>query len=618
MTPGRSGAEAEGAARARTERMLRAFHEEGSLGKAYDARLLARLWPFVKPHRGLLLGSLALGFVIAALSLLRPYVMRGALDEGALAGDPERLLRGGLAFAALVLVEQVLAFAQVYAMQIAGARSAADLRREVFRFLHGRRMAFFDRQPVGRLVTRVTNDVDALLELFSSGALNAFVDLAKLLAIVVVLVSLDVRLSLIAFAAAPFIALLVLAVRRRSREAFRDIRARTAQMNANMNEQVSGMAVVQAFGREVSAGREFDAINGAYRDANLRSIKYEAIQDAAVEMITAVCLASIVVSLGYEPVSFGTVAAFNAYLILFFEPISALSQRYTLLQSAMAGAERIFGLFDAGEGDAPRVAAVPPGADGSGAVIAFEDVEFEYKEGQPVLRGVSFTVAPGEKIAVVGPTGAGKTTLSALLLRLYEVTRGRVTFRGRDVRSYDRATLRGSFGVVPQDVFLFPGTVASNVALGDAAPDRARVEAALRRIDALELFQGRPGGLDARVDERGENFSAGERQLLAFARAVYRDAEVLVLDEATANVDSATEARVQRALDRLLEGRTALVIAHRLSTVRAADRILCFQRGRLVEQGTHLELLRQGGLYARLHRLHFARQGEAAASTAGD
>jgi ATP-binding cassette subfamily B multidrug efflux pump len=596
-----------------TEAALRAFHEEGSLGTTYDVKLIKQLWPFVKPYQKFLWLSIGLGLLMAGLALLRPYLMRLTIDQGAIAKDPHMLFLGGAAFAGVIVLEQLLNFVQVYTIQISGARALTDLRREVFAFLHGRKLAFFDRQPVGRLVTRVTNDIDAILELFASGAFNAIVDLIKLVGIVAVMISLDWRLSLIGFAAAPIVALLVFAVRGRSREAFRAIRAKTAQMNANMNEQVSGMAVVQAFGREAAAEQEFDLINSAYRDANIASIKYEALQDAAIEMVGSVCLASIIVSLGYRHVSFGTVVAFNAYLYMFFEPISALAQRYTLLQNAMTGAERVFGLLDNDEVDAPVHAAsstTPKTPANSSEAFAFDHVSFGYKPGLTVLDDVSFSVRRGEKVAVVGPTGAGKTTLASLLLRLYDCTAGRVLVDGQDVTSLERGELRRRFAVVPQDVFLFPGTIATNVAIGDIEPDHARVEAALRRVDAYDLFMRR-GGLDTRVDERGENFSAGERQLIAFARALYRDAPVIILDEATASIDSDTEARIAHAMDALMKGRTALVIAHRLSTVRSADRILCFQRGHLLEQGTHEQLLQKGGLYAKLHRLHFARKDEA-------
>jgi ATP-binding cassette, subfamily B, multidrug efflux pump len=599
-----------GAPDSRTEAILRAFHEEGGLGKAYDTRLLLRLWPFVRPCRRLLWLSLGLGVVIALLSLLGPLIMKYTIDDGVMKGDSRALLVGGLVFAGVIIFEQGLNFAQVYAAQIVGARSMADLRSHVFGFLHQLRLSYFDRQPVGRLVTRVTNDIDAILELFASGLLTAIVDLVRLVGIVIVMVSIDWQLSLIGFAAAPVVAGLVALVRRRARDAFREIRAKTARMNATMNEQISGMSVVQAFSQQAGAEAEFDAINLSYRNANLRSIKYEALQDAAIEMVAAVCLASIVVALGYHPVTFGTLVAFNAYLLRFFEPISALAQRYTLLQSAMTGAERVFGLLDLQEHDAPRIEPQAAGtasrADAS--ALAFDQVSFAYKPNVPVLRDVTFNARPGEKIALVGPTGSGKTTIVQLLLRLYDVESGEIRVGGEDVRTLDRSDLRGRFAVVPQDVFLFPGTVLSNIAIGDLSPDPRRAEEALRRIGAYDLFARRPGGLMAEVKERGDNFSAGERQLIAFARALYRDAPNLILDEATASVDSDTEARLQHALEELIKGRTAIIIAHRLSTVRAVDRILVLQRGRLVEQGTHDELLRAGGLYARLHDLHFLRQ----------
>jgi ATP-binding cassette subfamily B protein len=481
----------------------------------------------------------------------------------------------------------------------------ADLRAHVFQFVHRLRVGFFENQPVGRLVTRVTNDVDAISEVFSSGALNAFGDLIRLVGIVVMMLVLDLQLSLIAFAALPPIALVVWLVRRRARLAFREIRAKTARMNANMNEQVNGITLIQAYDRQDAAEAEFDEINIGYREANLRAIKYDAVQDAAMDAVHSIALALIIVALGYHEASFGTVVAFSAYLSKFFEPLSALAQRYTLLQSALSGAERVFRLLDTDAPDAPKR---PGGTDGS-PEFAFElnNVNFAYKKGTPVLRDISLSARVGEKIALVGPTGSGKTTVNALLLRLYEAEQGSVRVQGRDVRSLDRDELRSKFAVVPQDVFLFPATLAENVAAGKV-PDQARVAEVLRRIGAYDLLALRNGGLSARVEEHGANFSLGERQLIAFARALYRDAPILILDEATASVDSDTESRLQKALEELLKGRTALVIAHRLSTIRAADTICVLQGGEIVERGSHDELLQTEGVYTALYRLQFAKQ----------
>jgi ATP-binding cassette subfamily B protein len=608
-----------------TEEALSRFHEESRLGEAYDARMLLRLWPFVRPHARYLWLSLALLVVNALLALARPLIMRGALDSIDTPEGLSQFTRAGLLLTAVIVTEQALLFPQLYAMQLAGARAMADLRAHIFGFLHTRRLAFFDRTPVGRLVTRVTNDADAIGEMFASGALNALGDLIRLLGIVAVMLSLNWKMSLVAFAALPLVAAGVNWTRRRIRDAFREIRTKTARMNAYLNEQVSGMAVVQAYAREEHSAREFDDINAAYRNANNRSIVYDATLDAAIEMVSSLCIATVLWYVGVNSesagITFGTLFAFVVYIDMFFIPIRDLSARYTLLQSAMAGAERVFELLDNKDEDAAPEAETAPAKAPASPVPgepAFElaDVTFSYKPGVPVIQDVSFAAQLGDKVALVGATGAGKSTVASLLLRLYDVQEGVVRVFGRDVGSYARDELRRNFAVVPQDVFLFPGTVLTNIAAGHPEPDRARVVRALERIGALELFERREGGLDAPVLERGHNFSAGERQLIAFARALYRDPPILVLDEATANIDSDTEARLQRALEGAMQDRTALIIAHRLSTIRAADWIVVFHKGRVVEQGTHEELLALGGVYSRLHRLQFAREAVAAATAA--
>ncbi len=603
----------------RADRALKTFHEEGAMGKAYDARLLRRLWPFVLPHASFILLSLGTLVVIATINLVRPLLLGDVVRQAA-ARDARRLWRDGSALGLILVVTQILTYVQMYTMQIAGARAMADLRTGIFAFFQRLRLRYYDRTPVGRLVTRATNDVDALSELFASGALNAMGDVIALVGIVAMMIVLDWRLSIVSFLALPLVMVIVNYVRTRSRAAYRDVRSRTARLNAFLNEQVNGISVVQAFVRERAMSSEFDTINLGYRDANKQAIFYEAFLDAAIEMVSTVCVASILWFAGLRriadhAITFALLVTFTQYIRQFFEPVSLLSQRYTLLQSAMSGAERIFELLD--EKDVspavvPAEECVPSGGPDEG--IAFEHVNFEYKPGIPVLRDVSFVARRGERVALVGATGAGKTTVASLLLRLYEPQGGIVRVLGCDVRAYDPQTLRRLFSVVPQDVFLFPGTILSNVGIADAVPDRARAEDALRRIGALELFQrrgadvGGAAGLDARVDERGQNFSAGERQLLAFARAIYGNAPLLVLDEATASVDSDTEARLQRALEEAIRGRTALVIAHRLSTIRAADRIVVFHKGRVVECGTHDELVILGGVYAKLYRMQFAHE----------
>jgi ATP-binding cassette subfamily B protein len=594
---------------------LRAYHEESAAKEGVDSRLLLRLWPFVKPHAKLVAFSLVGLVVITLFGLVRPIVLSWIVADAG-AGRSDTLFRNGMLLASLLVVSQTLGFVQIYTMQLAGAGAMGDLRRAVFARMQRLTLRYVDGTPIGRLVTRATNDVDALGELFASGALNAVGDLLSLIGIVVAMLALDWRMALIAFAALPPVMLLVNVVRKRSREAYRSIRTRTARMNAYLNEQVLGMSVVQAFAREDAADLEFDEINATYRDANKAAIFWEALLDAAIEMVASVCVGAVLwwagVGRGLAGVTvpFPVVVAFAQYLKQFFEPVSQIAARYTLLQSAMSGAERIFEFLDITELEPEgRGARVLPAKDG--VAVRFSHVEFSYKEGTPVLRDVSFDVRAGERVALVGATGAGKTTVIALLLRLYELNAGRIEVFGSPIEDVAPSELRKHFSVVPQDVVLFPGTVAENVALGAPTIDREAVRDALRIVGLLDSIEARPGGIDAPIEERGSNFSAGERQLLAFARAILRRSPLVLLDEATANVDSETEAKLQKASDELLRGRTSIVIAHRLSTIQNADRILVFHRGRVAEGGTHAELLALGGLYAKLHRLQFQEHARA-------
>ncbi len=581
-----------------------AFEQEGAFIGGFDKDLFFWVWRVLGPYRkqlGLFVVTLLLTTVFA---LLRPLAMRSLLDEGVIKHHASSLTHYGLALLGLVLAEQFFGFIQIYVIQLVGARVSSDLRTRLYRHLQTRSARFFDNQLVGRLVTRVTNDVDALGELFSSGSLNAIGDLIRVIGIVCLMWILNIKLTLIAAIAFPLVALLVWWVRGALRQCFREIRQYTSKMNGEAYEQVNGIAVIQAFCAEERKAVEFAASNIAYRDANLKSIKYEAIQDAAIEMVAALCLACIVMALGIVDASFGTVVAFNAFITQLFEPLSLLAQRYTLLQSAMTGAERIVSLLNVNEEDAPSTSEVasPPLSTSPRPVVQMHNLTFAYNQDRPVLEAININIAHGEKVALVGPTGSGKTTLSALMMRFYDVAPGMLMMFGNDINVQDVQALRRRIAWVPQEMALFPTTLCENIAL-DASADMNKVQSILENIGALDLPAFKNCALDVPLLEQGVNFSQGERQLIAMARAMYRDSELVILDEATSSLDSLTEARMQRATDELLKGRSALIIAHRLSTLRAVDRIIVLQRGHVIESGSYTELLKQGGLFAKLHAL---------------
>jgi len=595
-----------------------AFHEETSLGRAYDSRLIRRFLPYLAPHARLFGIALLLLLPIAGLSVVQPLLLKRAVDRGFAPGGESVLAMVALAFLVVLVLEGLVRFGHAYLLALGGQRSTAEFRGRVFRHIQSLSLGYFDRTPIGRILTRATSDVENVNEAFSMG-LTAVGDIVSLVAILVMMIVLDAKLALVMIATMPPLVLVVEAFRRRARVAFREIRAKIARINATLSEQVQGIAVVQAFGREERCAREFDEVNASFRDANRRAIRYDvgiyAFVDAFGDVVVAGLLLYAALSLGHDPPSAGVMVAFLELVRRFFMPVRELSNKYTVLQSAMASLERIFELLDVPdvERSGPAAAEASPGAAPArdaaapapgGEAIAFEHVDFSYARGEQVLHDLSIAVRRGEKVALVGATGAGKSTVLQLVQRLYEPQAGMVRVGGLDVRLQDHGALRRRFAVVAQDVFLFAGDIAANVAVGEDRPDAARVLAALEQVGALPLVRAR-GGVGARVDERGANFSAGERQLLAFARALYRDPEILILDEATASVDTETEALLQAAVEKILEGRTALIVAHRLSTIRNADRIVVLHRGHLVEQGPHAELLAKGGIYAKLHALQF-------------
>jgi ATP-binding cassette subfamily B protein len=638
-----------------------AIQEEEVLGKAYDARLMKRLLTYLHSYRWQVGVALVAIVLKAGADVLGPYLTKVAIDKY-LASHKEahslldrflspRPLTGIAQIAAmyigLLLFSFLLEFAQTYIMQWTGQKVMFDLRAQIFRHLQRLHISFYDKNPVGRLVTRVTSDVDALNEMFTAGVVSIVEDIFVLLGILVIMLNMSWRLALITFAVLPFIFYATSIFRRKVRDSYRRIRVAIAKINAYLQEHITGIVVLQLFNREEKAFERFETINRTHMDAFKDAILAHAVYYPIVEVLSAVAIACVVWFGGNEVlrniVTLGVLVAFMQYAQRFFRPIQDLSEKYNILQAAMASSERIFKLLDTpAEIVSPPVPKVPQGP----GRIEFDHVWFAYrtlaqaaaeaaskgeklkldivaandnakaatgqidlgKEYDWVLRDVSFTIDPGETVAIVGHTGAGKTTIISLLLRFYDVQKGAIRIDGVDIRDMDLGDLRRRYGVVLQDPFLFSGTVADNIRLGTRWIEDGSVEDAAEQVNVADFIRSLPGGFDEEMRERGSTLSTGQKQLISFARALAHNPKVLILDEATSSVDTETEFRVRDALTRMVEGRTSIIIAHRLSTIQRANKIIVMHKGQVREIGSHQQLLAQRGIYWKLYQLQYKDQ----------
>jgi ATP-binding cassette, subfamily B, multidrug efflux pump len=646
---------------------MASIHEEDVLGKAYDSRLMRRLLGYLRPYRAQVLVALVAIILKAGVDVLGPYLTKVAIDkylasrttshswlDRYLSSDPMTgIAQIAAMYLGLLLASFVFEFTQTYIMQWAGQKVMFDLRAEIFRHLQRLHVAFFDHNPVGRLVTRVTSDVDALNEMFTAGVVSIFEDIFVLVGILAIMLNMSWRLALITFAVLPIIAYATSLFRKVVRDSYRRIRIAIARINAYLQEHVSGIVVLQLFNREKRSYDQFEKINRTHMDAYKDAILAHAIYYPVVEVLSATAIACVIWFGGNQvirnTVSLGVLVAFMQYAQRFFRPIQDLSEKYNILQSAMASSERVFKLLDTkAEIVSP---AAPTAPDGPGR-IEFDHVWFAYRtmaqaakeaatrgekvsavageEFDWVLRDVSFTIDPGETVAFVGHTGAGKTTIISLLLRFYDVQRGAIRVDGIDIRDMELPELRRRYGVVLQDPFLFSGTVADNIRLGSRWIADSSIEDAAEQVNVADFIRSLPGGFGEEVTERGSTLSTGQKQLISFARALAHNPKILILDEATSSVDTETEFRVRDALTRLVEGRTSIMIAHRLSTIQRANKIVVMHKGKVREIGSHQQLLANKGIYWKLYQLQYKDQelprssevpGELAASgiaSAGD
>jgi ATP-binding cassette subfamily B multidrug efflux pump len=599
--------------------------EEEVLGKAYDSRLMRRLMGYMRPYGKLVAVSLLFLFVQSGLQVMGPLLTRIAVDkylqhspysapaffDSLLPADPwNGLTRIALLYLGILLGTFFSEFGQMYLMQYTGQLAMFDLRKQLMEHLQRLDLSFYDRNPVGRLVTRVTTDVDVLNDLFASGLVTILGDVLVLAFILAIMFRMNAPLTCIMLAAMPFVIVVTMIFRRSVAQSYRRIRVAIAKINSYLQEHITGIVVLQLFNGERRSAGEFDGINSDHRDAYKDAVTAYGWFYPVVEFISMIALAGILTYGGFRirsgTLTLGVVAAFLQYGLRFFRPIQDLSEKYNILQSAMASSERIFKLLDTAPTLLPPVAPKPMPS--SIESVEFDRVWFAYNDEDWVLEDVSFTIAPGETIAVVGHTGAGKTTLISLLLRFYDVSRGSIRIGGVDLREFDPLELRRQFGVVLQDPHLFTGTLEENIRLGTETIGPEHVEAAAEQVNVSDFIHSLPLGYQHPIRERGSGLSTGQKQLISFARALAHNPRYLILDEATSSVDTETEFRVRDALGRMVEGRTSIIIAHRLSTIQRANRILVMHKGRLREAGTHQELLAQRGIYWKLYQLQYKDQ----------
>jgi len=601
------------------------MHEEEILGKAYDGTLMRRLLKYLRPYRRHVIAGIVMSIVVSSMEAVRPYFIKVAVDENIARGDRRGLLATTLLFFMVMLVRGLVQYANTYLTQWIGQRTIFDLRMEVFAHLQNLGVKFYDRNPIGRLITRVTNDIEVLNEMFSSGIVMVFSDVFTIIGILYFMFSMNWELALISLSVLPLLFYGTFVFRKKAREAYREVRLQIARINAFMQEHVTGMMVDQVFGREGKAFRTFEGINALHRDANIKSVFYYAVFYPGVDLVGAIAIGLVIWYAGVDALSgsitIGTVMAFLQFNEMFWRPIRDLSEKYNIMQTAMASSERVFKLLD----DRTLVQDPPdpvefPSMRGD---IEFRHVWFSYnppRDGaEPTewaLKDVSFTIKAGETVAFVGHTGAGKTTIISLLARFYEIQKGEILIDGVNIGRMRQGDLRRHIAVVLQDVFLFSGDITSNIGLGDTSISGDRIRAAARVVGATTFIEQLPGQFYAEVKERGATLSVGQKQLISFARALAFHPRILVLDEATSSVDTETEILIQNAIKKLLHGRTSIVIAHRLSTIQSASKIIVMHKGEIREMGTHQELLALGGIYFKLYQLQYKEQEPAAGALA--